>query len=91
MSVETRCPITELFANQCAHCRSATAGRNPNRDTPATRTAPERPDAGSAIGPVIQSRYGGHCYACDEHIEVGDWITPTGHGDWVHAECGETY
>jgi hypothetical protein len=36
---------------------------------------------------VRDAQYDGWCYACSEHIDAGDRITPSDEG-WVHEECG---
>ncbi|MEU4576630.1 hypothetical protein [Nonomuraea sp. NPDC023979] len=66
-----RCEITELFTDQCAHCR-----RIP--DEP----APERPRR----RPWFPAAFPGCCAECLDTFDEGDLIRSDGAGGWI-AEC----
>lgn len=56
---DTRCELTELLADQCAHCRPA-----PKPLTVAAELIQHR----------FTAEYAGHCQVCDGPIEPGDHI-----------------
>jgi len=40
---------------------------------------------------VVEARFGGHCAACEQTIQVGERITPDpldgGGKTWIHEKC----
>jgi hypothetical protein len=71
-ATEPRCPVTELVASQCAHCRPA---------QPADESA-------SRLGPWIAAIYRGACSSCGSRIEEFDEIRSDGDGGWLATCCG---
>lgn len=73
---DTRCEVTELLADQCAHCR-----RIPD---PGTEPEPRR----DAV--TITAGYPGKCAVCGDAFPPGTTITadPDGRG-WVADCCTE--
>lgn len=66
-----RCEITELFPDQCAHCRGIMS--EPAQSPYANR-------------PQTPARYPGWCSVCGEPFGQGDLIAADGIGGW-RAEC----
>ncbi|GAA3550650.1 hypothetical protein GCM10022419_033640 [Nonomuraea rosea] len=67
----TRCEVTELFTDQCAHCRRIT-------DEPAPNLYANRPQT--------FARFPGWCAGCGEVFGPGELIRSDGIDGWV-AEC----
>jgi len=72
---DTRCPVTELLVEQCAHCRPAPA--------PDPFDEPARPGGG-----WFEARYEGRCSHCGFPIEPGEAIRSDGEGGWLCSDCG---
>lgn len=77
MAEQARCPVTELLADQCGHCRlpAGSAAR-----TRATFSPP-------ALITTVAAGYSS-CSACDERVDPGDTIAKVD-GVWIHIECAE--
>jgi hypothetical protein len=76
--VTTRCEITELPADMCAHCSDAAKPKAPRR---APRPA----------GPTVTALYRGQCRGCGEPFSVGAQIThDPDTGGWVAECCDDT-
>lgn len=70
----TRCAVTELLADQCAHCRPAA----------------EPDGEPSDLGPWFPARYPGECAGCGSHFGEGDLIRADGQLGWLTACCSGT-
>lgn len=76
----TRCAVTDLIVEQCAHCVA------PSKPTPAD---PFGTLAG-ALGRWFRSMYDGTCSRCDDRFEAGDRIRADGEGGYeAYACCGD--
>lgn len=73
----SRCPVTELLTDQCAHCRPV-----PPPDPAADFLNAEPRNAET----TIQARFPGRCADCGEYIQEGDDITSSPDG-WVCEGC----
>jgi hypothetical protein len=74
-----RCDVTELMADQCAHCR----GLDLLPDGPDPRY-----ERDGFIGPTITARYDSVCGGCGCDIRTGEPITRIDDG-WVCRHCHE--
>lgn len=72
---DARCPITDLPADMCDHCR--TVGK------------PSRPTVTARIGGTIEARYRGVCRSCGEPFTPGTRLTPSDTDGWVAECCAE--
>lgn len=72
---EARCELTELLADQCAHCRPA-----PQPLTVAAELIQHR----------FTAEYTGHCQVCDGPIEPGDHIGRLATGGYACPDCCRT-
>lgn len=72
---DERCPVTDLIASQCAHCRQVPVADL--FDEPA-----ERP------GPWFQAFYAGECAGCCDTFGEGEQIRADGHGGYLAECCG---
>ncbi len=74
---ESRCDITELLVDQCAHCRPA-----PPADPD------ERSSSPGDYGQAFTARYPGVCSEGGDRIHEGDLIRYCGYeGTYAHDEC----
>lgn len=73
-----RCEQTELFVDQCAHCRNV---------PDLARERPKRPRP----GPWFAAGYLGNCSECDIRFEEGDQIRADGAGGWLPECCGDDH
>ena len=69
---DVRCGVTELLAEQCAHCRPAPPAERDN----------------TGLGPWITSRYPGKCSGCGSRFDLFDQIRADGDGGWLANCCG---
>lgn len=70
---QPRCATTDLYLNQCAHCRPATT-------TARTTTA--------GLGPWIAAKYPGTCAGCGAQFDLFDRIRADRAGGWFADCCG---
>ncbi len=70
-----RCDVTELLADQCAHCRP--------------KPAADPFEAPSTLGPWFTASYASECAGCFGGIEPGDRARADGHGEYLCLDCGE--
>lgn len=69
-----RCDRTDLYMDQCAHCRGHDDMRRPQEPEPGPKGRP------------FQAAYAGRCSSCDERFEAFAYIRADGEGKW-EAEC----
>lgn len=73
-----RCERTELFVDQCAHCRGV----------PPPETLELNP---YTFGPWFPARYDGECTECGVDFAAGDEIRSDGFGGWLCGDCGSAH
>lgn len=76
----SRCDLTDLYEDQCAHCRKVDPA---HRDTYYPYDAVDR----VPVGVVIVAQYPGQCGLCGEHYEAGTRIGHAGEHGWVAMDC----
>jgi hypothetical protein len=76
----SRCELTELYEDQCAHCRKI-------EPDPVRTYYPYDSVDRVKIGVVITAQYPGACGLCGEHYEAGSKIGHAGEHGWVLVEC----
>ena len=71
----TRCSITDLPEDQCAHCR---------------KLPDPGAESSQHLGPWFEARYSGRCAECGERYHEGDEIRADGHGHggYLCEPCG---
>lgn len=69
----TRCDVTELFVEQCAHCRKIPA---------AERTT-------AMYGPWFYAQWSGFCSCCGDGFASGERIRADGNGEYLAECCGD--
>lgn len=74
----TRCTVTELLPDQCAHCKPA-----PVADP---FDAPRQ-----LLGPWFTAQFASECAACWGGIEIFDRIRADGRGGYLCTDCGEDW
>lgn len=74
----TRCEVTDLLVEQCAHC---TVPHKPIPPDPFTAPA-------SKLGRWFTSEYPGECSGCGDRFDGGDRIRSDGEGGWLAGCCG---
>lgn len=75
-----RCELTELYVDQCTHCRPKTAP-----DAVAEFLAERE----ILLGLWFPAAYPGHCDQCGVSFDQGDQIRADGEGGWVAECCGQ--
>lgn len=82
-----RCDLTELYVDQCAHCRRIVA------ETDYVERVDPVADflAGPQIlmGPWFPAAYPGACNQCGCRFDEDDQIRADGEGGWVAECCGQ--
>jgi hypothetical protein len=72
MTATQRCAVTELYVDQCAHCRPPAAP----------------PPTPVLLGPWFSAAYAGQCSECGEEFEADIQIRADGEGGWLAECCG---
>jgi hypothetical protein len=76
----SRCTVTDLLIDSCAHCRF-----------PSAPTPPDPFSGPSAkLGRWFTSAYSGSCSGCGEQFEEFDQIRSDGEGGYLAECCGGT-
>lgn len=73
-----RCDLTELYVDECAHCRP-----------PADPAADFLNGPQTEMGPWFPAAHPGGCNQCGTRFEQDDQIRADGEGGWVAECCGQ--
>lgn len=84
-----RCEISDLWPDQCAHCRGLGKVKAVCEFSgiPVGRCA--HCEQEPAYKGLFEARYHSHCVECDGRISPGDMIASDGVGGYLCVECSQ--